>query len=385
MLNTHHSIRSYIPDVVTLPEWFRRHGYTTVGMGKVFHQNQDPESWSRFFPFPGWISGYLESEGRPSTEFGDHPDERYPDGWMVRTASEWLEENRDGKEPFLMMVGLLKPHLPFVTPRSDFNATPFGTVPRPDPDEAPGGSPPFTGHTSYELRAYDDIPEGREPLDPAKEEHLRRGYAACVRFVDRQIGILLEALEATGLDKTTHVWILGDHGFHLGENGFWGKDSVFETSLITYLAYRPPRDSTKKIEPGVADRPLELVDLYPTLLDIAGLPEPYSLDGRSLFSPERPDVAFSMVQRHGAVFGFSVRDTRYRYTRWIDRMTGKVRAEELYDYDREPLEGRNRIGGEEYKKARKELAARMDSHLLDSLYHPDSTEWGTPLKPPKQQ
>lgn len=387
LLNTARNIRKFIPHVKTLPEWFKDHGYTTVGMGKLFHSDQDSPSWTRFFAFPPDITGYQAAGGRPATEFLDRPEENFPDGWLARRASEWLEsEAATDDQPFLLMVGFLKPHLPFVAPRASFDSVGSHAVPAPAVAALPEGAPPYAGHNGYELRAYDDIPEGSAPIEPDKEAELRRGYAACVKFIDRQIGLILDALEASPYADNTHVFLFGDHGFHLGENGFWGKDSLFETSLRTSLLIRlAPAQGTPGSGLPDPETPIELTALYPTLVQLADLPYPYPLHGKSLFKVVREPVeaAFSVVQRHGKRIGFSVRDRRFRYTRWFDLANGRQMAEELYDYEAPRPEAVNRIADPCLSDERSRLSGLMDRHLQDSRYFPGSPVWGKSVKPPE--
>jgi iduronate 2-sulfatase len=385
-LNTPHSIRKFIPDGAPLPGWFKEHGYTTVGMGKIFHSDQDSLSWTRFFDFPKDISGYQVAGTKPATEFLDRPEEGYPDGWMARTAAAWLkEEAGTSGQPFLLMVGLLKPHLPFVAPRAYWDAAGEGSALVPSPVSPPERSPDCSGHNGYELRDYDSIPKGTAPVGADKEAELRQGYAACMRFIDRQIGMILQALEATPHAGDTHVIIFGDNGFHLGENGFWGKDSVFETSLRTSMGIRLAAARTAPGRLPDPTTPLELVSLYPTLLQLAGLPAPYPLQGKSLFemADEPAAAAFSVVQRHGKKIGFSVRDHRFRYTRWFDIGNGKQLAEELYDYTVPRPEAANLVGDPRLGDDRARLGGLMDRHLQASRYSPGSSFWGKPLNPPQ--
>lgn len=369
VLNTAENIRHFIPDVVTLPEHFKRNGYTTIGMGKIFHSDQDEPSWTKFFKYPASIGGYQNGVPgeRPTTQFVDAADEKYPDGWQAMTAGKWLREHgKDG--PFLLMVGFQKPHLPFVAPQGDFAALQDASVPVPQPQFPPKGSPACATHTSFELRGYTDIPPGTEPFGADKETLLRRGYGACVHFVDRQLGKILDDLEAAGLAENTHVFVLGDHGFHFGENGIWGKDTLYEASLRTFLAARLAGENPP-LPPGMTvESHAELLDLYPTLCQLAGIAPPYPLEGKNLLEKTDAAPTFSMVQRHGKVLGFSVRQGGHRYMRWIERETGKLVAEELYDDAAAVPESANLIEEPSMQPIRAGLSAMLDSALARSAF-----------------
>lgn len=346
-------IRELIPGVVTLPEVFKKNGYQTIGMGKIFHENQDGKSWTKFFHYPQNITGYQEHRGAakgPAMEFSDRPESRYPDGWQADTACHWLE-NAPAR-PFLMMVGLQKPHLPFVAPKKYWDLYEGKVLPEPGNTKPPVGAPPFAGQNSYELRmGFDDIPQGDASFSTELQSNLRRGYYACVSFEDAQIGRILETLEHTGLDKSTAVFIVGDNGFHLQENGFWCKDDVFETAAhVAMLGRFPMFHAVSSVT-----EPVELVDLYPTLCSLAGIVPPYLLDGTDLVPllkggklADETAVAFTVVNRNGRMIGLSLRDKNFRYTMWRDKDTGEPGGEELYDYSLVLPEEQNLVNAERY-------------------------------------
>lgn len=366
-------IRELIPGVVTLPEVFKKNGYQTIGMGKIFHDNQDGESWTKFFHYPRNITGYQEHKGTdkgPVMEFSDHPESGYPDGWQADTAIRWLENAP--VQPFLLMVGLQKPHMPFVAPKKYWDLYEGKILPDPANARLPVGAPPFAGQNSYELRMYfNDIPQGNAPFSAELQSNLRRGYYACVSFEDAQIGRILETLERTGLDKTTAVLIIGDNGFHLKENGIWGKDDVFETATRVAMLGRFPMFHAVSSVP----EPVELVDLYPTLCSLAGIAPPYRLDGTDLVPllkgeklAEEPSGVFTVVNRNEKMIGLSLREKNLRYTMWREKDTGKPGGEELYDYSLALPEEQNLVNAERYAgevaRLRALVQARYDSSAI---------------------
>lgn len=359
------TIRDLIPGVVTLPEIFKKNGYQTIGMGKIFHDDQDAASWTKYFFYPKTMSGYQGHKGAGKgapMEFLDRPESLYPDGWQADTAVRWLENAP--AQPFLLMVGLQKPHLPFVAPKKYWDMHGGKVLPEPVNRELPAGAPSFAGQDSYELRmTYEGVPKSGEAFSPELQADLRRGYYACVSFVDEQIGRILEALDRSGLAGNTVVVIFGDHGFHLRENGFWCKDDVFETGTRTAMVGRFPLFSAA----SSVNESVELVDLYPTLCSLAGIVPPYPLDGRDLvpfLKGEKPetDPVFSMVNRHDRVLGLSVRENNLRYTAWREKGTGTLKGEELYDYSLAVPEERNLVNDSSYADALPRLQALVKDH-----------------------
>jgi len=371
--NGDQTIRDLIPGVVTLPEIFRKNGYQTIGMGKIFHHDQDEVSWTKFFHYPKNISGYQDHKGPgkgPAIEFSDHPESNYPDGWQADTAIHWLENAP--AQPFLLMVGLQKPHLPFVAPKKYWDLYEGKVFREPKTRDLPDGAPRFAGQNSYELRmGFEGIPQKEEPLSPELQSDLRRGYYACVSFEDQQIGRILDALARAGLEKNTIVLIIGDNGFHLRDNGIWCKDDVFEAATRVTMMGRFPMFHA----PASVNGPVELVDLYPTLCSLTGIAPPYPLDGVDLTpllkGEKKPDEnarAFTVVNRNDRVLGFSVREGDLRYTAWREKGSGKLAGEELYDYSLATPEEKNLVGIEKYIGALARLRALSEEHYSGSAF-----------------
>ena len=287
----------------SLPAWFRDHGYTTVSVGKVSHHPggrggadwDDPEelemplSWDRHrLPSGPWqhprgaMHGLANGEirGKASEmdviQASEGPDSIYPDGLITADALSQMKILEKSGKPFFLAVGLVRPHLPFGAPAKYlelYRETELPAIPHPAKP-----THPTTWHGSGEFMKYNRW--GRNPnVDADFANEVRRHYAACVSYVDEQVGQILEQLDELALRDNTIVVLWGDHGWHLGEHGIWGKHSLFEESLRSPLiiAY----DGIAK--PGVTTSAIvETLDVFPTLCELAGVPSPDFLQGISL-------------------------------------------------------------------------------------------------------
>jgi len=343
--------RAALPEVVTLPELFKNHGYHTQSFGKIFSgdpREEDPQSWSvpAVLRGKGWRNYALQKSRSNrkkgvATENAMVADVRYPDGKITELAIETLERiaDRRDQQPFFLAVGFFKPHLPFSAPRKYWERHDPRDFVLSDPTGRVELAPKLAYHSHRELGGYTDIPSTEE-VSPEQASNLRHGYYACVSYVDSQVGKLLAALKRLGLEDDTIVVVWGDHGFALGEGDRWCKGTNFELDTRVPLIIRTPQMQ----HPGVStDALTELVDLYPTLAELAGLTLPQQLDGRSLVAilkdPKRQgrDVTLSQFarpfEREGPQqMGYSLRTATHRYTRWIRWDTRETIAEELYDY-----------------------------------------------------
>jgi iduronate 2-sulfatase len=383
-LNT--PLRSVLRSHVTLPQHFRNHGYTTVPLGKVYHhRNEDPQAWSEpdFLPVAGWDEhghgwrgrGYLDaaswreveayaathpgdSSGRgPAYEAPAVPDSAYPDGKIASRAIEQLRRLKE--QPFFLAVGFTKPHLPFNAPRKYWDLYSPEQIRLPDNYFKPENVTEYSLANFGELRAYTDMP-GKGPIPDAKARELIRGYLAATSYVDAQIGRVLAELDRLDLEDNTIVVLWGDHGYKLGEHAEWVKHTNFEIDTRTPLIVRAPR----MVARGRRTRAfVEAVDLYPTLSELAGLPEPRH-QGLSfaplLRNPDEPwkTAAFSQYPR-GRVMGHSIRTDRFRYTEWRDTRSGQVMARELYDHVRDPGENINVTDSAAYAAELDPLSRRL--------------------------
>lgn len=340
------------PDLVTLPQLFKNHGYDTVSLGKVFSGDErelDPASWSEpeILKQKGWKNSALGDSGGegkgPAWEAADVPDEGYPDGKLAQLAIEKLTAVRSGDKPFFLAVGFFKPHLPFNAPKRYWDLYDPAAFELNDDGQRVKGISGHAHHSHRELGGYRDLPKD-EHLDANTTRTLRHGYHACVSYIDAQIGKLLTTLDQSGLAQNTIVVLWGDHGFALGEKDRWGKGTNFERDTRVPLLIRTPDLGA----PGAAAAGLvELVDVFPTLAELASLPAPQGLDGRSLVpmlaNPQAPgrEAVLSQFARPFSAstpefMGYSLRTATHRYTRWITWPARQLVAEELYDYTTGP-------------------------------------------------
>ena len=380
------------PDIVTLPQHFRNHGYRTVSLGKVFSGDErelDPASWSEpeILKQKGWKNSALGDSGGkgkgPAWEAADVPDEGYADGKLARLAVERLTGLQNGGKPFFLAVGFFKPHLPFNAPKRYWDLYDPATFDLKDDSQRVNGIPEHAHHSHRELGGYRDMPKD-EHLDAATTRTLRHGYHACVSYTDAQIGKLLAALDQLGLAQNTIVVLWGDHGWSLGEKDRWGKGTNFERDTRVPLLIRTPGLQA----PGAAAAGLvELVDVFPTLAELASLPAPQGLDGRSLVpmladpqSPGREAVLSQFARPFSAntpeFMGYSLRTGTRRYTRWITWPARELVAEELYDYTTGPstrregalwIEHQNLVAEPAQAALRTDLSQKLDQMLTQRI------------------
>jgi iduronate 2-sulfatase len=344
--------RRNLPDVVTLPQYFKQHGYHTAAIGKIFHDGKsmvDPVSWSEEAQLDDvpkredyrHAANRREGGGGKAApfEFADAPAGDYPDGRVADAAVRALAAFRrtNDREPFFLALGFRKPHLPFTAPKRYWDLYDGRVIPPPFPEKPPTGAPAVALHDSVELRGYSDLPQHGD-FSAVQTAELRRAYYAATSFTDAQIGRVLEALRAEGLDRRTWIVVLSDHGYHLGEQGLWVKTTNYEADTRVPLIIVPPGGSAG----GVTSALSELLDLYPTLVDVCGLPPAPGVEGRSLrpwlenpAAPGRASVQSQfprpwLLRQAPRVMGYAVRTPTHRYIEWRDWVTGAVQARELY-------------------------------------------------------
>lgn len=363
-LTTH--FRRTVPDVVTLPQLFRQNGYFSARVGKIYHYGvpggigtsglDDPVSWDRFINPRGRDKDdeHLLRNLTPQRQLGsalailaaDGADEEQTDGKVASEAIRLLEENRD--KPFFIAAGFYRPHCPYIAPKKYFDLYPIDRITLPQeppdhlknvPDAALFTKPPFWG------------------LNEQQRREVIQAYYASISFMDAQVGRLLNALDRLKLADNTIIVFWSDHGYLLTEHGQWMKQSMFEESARTPLIIAAPGMKGKGRATG---RIVELLDIYPTLADLCGLPGPSHLQGRTL----RPlldnprakwdRAAYSQVDRGPAdqrFSGRSVRTEKWRYTEWDEGRKGL----ELYDHVNDPHEYRNLALDPAYAGTREEM------------------------------
>jgi iduronate 2-sulfatase len=365
--------RNTVPDIITLPEHFKAQGYHSVSYGKIFHNPwPDNRSWSEPHAWPKaqlWsdaakarhatYTAQMRKEGRnkaadrirpQATEIVDIADENHIDGAIAQQAIAAMRRLAVGDTPFFLAAGFIRPHLPFVVPRRYWERYDFEALPLLDAG-LPKNAPSFASNTMYELRDYLDFAGSPSPaegsLTIAQRRRLTHGYFASVSFIDSLVGQLLAELENLKLADNTIVVLWGDHGWKLGEHNSWCKQTNYEIDTRVPLIIRAPGSAQNGTK---TDALVELLDVYPTLCDLAGLPVPKHAEGKSLApllrssnAPQSP-AAFSQYHRQDAgrpLMGYAMRTSQFRYVEWQDRRTREVVGRELYDHQRDPGETRN--------------------------------------------
>lgn len=349
--------RGIHPNIITLPEHFKKNGYYTVGIGKIFHNwgqslKGDPQSWSEpetFFWAAHYQDWYVKNrpyqihsdiKKGPTVQKEDVPDEAYLDGRITNAAINKLSELRE--VPFFLAIGFWKPHLPYNAPKKYWDLYNRNALPELRYPEPVDGVPDVAYVDSNEARSYTDVAKQGEISDEKKLE-LRHGYLAAISYMDAQVGKILDELDRLDLTKNTTIVFLSDHGYHAGEHGQFGKWTNFEIGTrVPFMVSAPGLT-----QPGtVSNSIVELVDIYPTLIDLYGLPMPKDsnkLDGVSflpvLKNPKNKIKPFAVSQitrplNAGTdfdVLGSTIRTENYRYVSWINPKNGGVIGEELYN------------------------------------------------------
>ena len=347
------SARAALPDAVMLPQYFRERGYFTAGAGKVFHSGKmnDPKSWDFYEDGDGndpqekaaikarYGSGNEskpggEGDGRPAWYVLDSDGSQTRDGINAQTICRLIAEKNAAGKPFFLAAGFHKPHLPWTAPKRFFDWYPDGAITVPA-EPAMIDIPPIALQT--ELSGFGQ---------PSSRTGAIRGYYACVSFTDHQVGLLLDQLDRLDLWNNTVVVLLGDNGFHLGDHGgLWAKLSAFDASTRVPLIFAGAGVPAGR----TATTPVELLDIYPTLLDLCGQKISPELEGRSLVPMMRgtkktaPRIAHSMVFHYDAmaqrdVLSRSAIAAQWRYTEWYGGASGR----ELYWRTNDPTEYHNR-------------------------------------------
>jgi len=366
VLDQHARLDELHPEFVTLPRYFREHGWVTLCAGKIFHAGFDDTA--------AWVEG--ADRGRPQIEgdeaaergparrrpMGDRvaalPDTgaRHPDLDAVAEAIAYLR--RDHEAPFFLALGVTKPHPPPAAPRSLVAAYPPGDVPLPVDFRPRAEASP--GFPAVSITPNRGLFVDREAT-AAEARRMKAAYWASMTWTDANVGRVLHELDALGLAERTVVVFWSDHGFHLGEKGKWAKDqSLYEPCARTPLLIAAPG---ARGNGGVVAHPVESVDLFATLCELAGLDAPDGLDGVSL-APLLADPAAAWdrpaftVVADGDMLGVAVRSERWRYAEWAAGAAGAM----LIDEQEDPAETVNRIDDPMLAPVRERLARLAREH-----------------------
>lgn len=349
VFDLHYHFRTELPNVVTLSQTFMNNGYYAARVGKIYHYGNpddigtsgldDPPSWQEFVNPAGRDKTTLESDiinYTPNRGLGSAmafltdktgDDKEHTDGKVATEAIRLLKAHQ--QTPFFLAVGFYKPHTPYIAPQKYFDLHPLQQMALPLITQDLLKTVPAPALASTEPWPYMGV-------TPDQARECKQAYYAAISFVDAQIGRVLGALDELNLRDSTIIVFWSDHGYHLGEHGLWMKQSCFEEAARVPMIIAAPG---RKGNGQTCVRTIELLDLYPTLAELAGLVPPGNLQGASLRplldAPlskwNRP--AFTQVQR-GGYPGHSVRTERWRYTEW----DGGAKGAELYDHDSDPQE-----------------------------------------------
>lgn len=377
-----HELRQKNPDVVTLGQMFRNNGYYSARAGKIYHYgnpsmigtdgNDDPATWDeRHNPI-----GIDRSQQEKITRYGagqqnnkklgrslswwdpESSDDQHTDGMVAAKIVELIKQRKD--KPFFLAAGFFNPHCPYVAPRKYFDLYPLDQITMPDLEEAKRDLEDVPAMAILRDRKHWPYQFKDVTVDEARK--CKQAYFATISFVDAQVGRLLDALEANDLMKNTIIVFWSDHGYFLGEKGLWYKRKAFERSARMPLIIAAPGFEKGKH----TAKPVELLDLYPTLADLCGLSPPEDLEGKSLrplLADSRGDgwnkPAYTQVWYSPKAWGYSIRNERYRYTEWLEGRAGR----ELYDHANDPEEITNLAENPDHAKIVAQLSGELTNYV----------------------
>lgn len=373
-------LRSAIPDVVTLAQRFKQQGYQSIRIGKIFHLDNpgnigtsgidDVYSWTHTInPYGrdkvdehlinslahrryGGTLSWLAAEGK---------DNEQTDGIAATEAIEQLEKFANSGDNFFLALGFMKPHLPFVAPAKYFETYCTDSLVIPDIPDEYLSTLPLPSRKSISSRKL------QINLKDSLAKEIKQGYYATVSFMDEQVGRVLKKLKETGLDRNTIVVFTSDHGFHLGEHGHWQKQTLFENSTKVPLIFYIPDNISNDF---TTNTPVELIDIYPTLLDLVGIEIPKNVTGRSLkevlFKRESSVRASALTKWRN---GYSIKTERYRITSWGE--SGSL-GFELYDHRYDAQELNNLANDSSYSSVFDSLKVVLNNRIIESKQKPQN-------------
>ena len=362
----HQPFRPVLPDAVTIPQHFTAHGYRAVGGGKIFHgRYPDPKSWQAYFPSQrknkpadplpagrplNGIKGAAHFDWGPV----DVKDEAMGDWKVTDWAGRKLARQHD--TPFFLACGIYRPHLPWYVPQKYFDLFPPDKVTLPKVKKDDLSDVPRIGRQMAAARG-----DHQRVISTNNWEKAVSGYLASMAFADACVGRVLDALDASPHAKNTIVVLWGDHGWHLGEKLHWRKFTLWEEACRCPLMIAAPGVTKPG---GVCTRPVNLMDIYPTLIDLCGLTPREEIEATSLV-PLLKDPAAKWdrpaLTTHGRN-NHALRSERWRYIRYRDG------SEELYDHADDELEWTNVADRKEYAAVKKDLARWLPT--VNAAYTP---------------
>ncbi len=359
-----HPWRPVLPEAVTLPQHFREHGYWAGGSGKIYHgRYPDPASWDTYWPGPKRNKpSDPRPENRPlngiagTAHFDWGPVEAPPSEMGDWKVADWVSErlSESADSPRFLACGIYRPHLPWYVPPEYFEPFPS------DPETPPVREDDLDDVPPAGVRMARPGGDHRKVLEHDQWEPAIRGYLASIHFADAMLGRVFDALEKSGRADSTIVVLWSDHGWHLGEKQHWRKFALWERATRVPLMVIVPPGASSALPEGTqagtrCDRPVSLLDLYPTLSELCGLPDRPECDGHSLLpllkDPEaQPERA--VVMTHGRK-NHAVRQGPWRLIRYADG------SEELYDHRADPHEWTNLADREDLAQVRETLRRHL--------------------------
>ena len=397
-------VRQTIPDVVTIGQKFRKENYHSVRVGKIYHYHNprdigtaghdDSYTWDRTVNPYGRdkIEEYklkgLKSKldgGTLSWLQADGNDEEQTDGIGATETIGFLDEFSKSGENFFLAFGLYRPHVPFVAPKKYFDLYDINDFKVPQSTDDYLNTIPKPAAISVRRK------KEQVDLDPDLAKEIKHAYYATTSFVDAQIGRVLDKLKETGLDKNTIVVFTSDHGYHLGEHGHWQKQTLFEDGTRVPLIIAGPGIKNNK---EIINNPVELVDLYPTIMDLVQMQTPKFVSGKSIVPllensenivRENALTELQVNTGNGIAQGYSIKTKRYRLSQWEHK---GVKAYELYDHYTDTSELNNIANHIDYLEVKDSLIKILNDRVVEAKQVPtglgrqikNATPWYEPAR-----
>ncbi|MBN2090120.1 sulfatase [candidate division KSB1 bacterium] len=343
-----------LKDAITLPQHFMKHGYQAMGSGKIYHGAfPDPSSWDEYWPSklkdrpadpepsPKPVNGIpnvAHFDWGPLTDNKEVMGDWQVADWVIRQ----LQQKHD--RPFFLGCGFFRPHLPWYVPQQYFEMYPLDKITLPNVKE----------------NDLDDVPEAGKKMARPEGDHAKvikydqwrkavQGYLASISFMDECVGRVIDALDKSEHRDNTYIVLWSDHGWHLGEKLHWRKFALWEEATHNVMMFIAPGVTSAG---GRCEAPVNLLDIYPTLIDLCGLPKREELEGQSLMPLlKNPNADWTMptLTTHGRN-NHSIRSKKWRYIRYEDG------SEELYDHEKDELEWNNLANDPQYQPVKNELS-----------------------------
>jgi len=397
-------VRQTIPDVVTIGQKFRKENYHSVRVGKIYHYHNprdigtaghdDSYTWDQTVNPYGRdkIEEYklkgLKSKldgGTLSWLQADGNDEEQTDGIGATETIGFLDEFSKSGENFFLAFGLYRPHVPFVAPKKYFDLYDINDFKVPQSTDDYLNTIPKPAAISVRRK------KEQVDIDPNLAKEIKHAYYATTSFVDAQIGRVLDKLKETGLDKNTIVVFTSDHGYHLGEHGHWQKQTLFEDGTRVPLIIAGPGIKNNK---EIINNPVELVDLYPTIMDLVQMQTPKFVSGKSIVPllensenivRENALTELQVNTGNGIAQGYSIKTKRYRLSQWEHK---GVKAYELYDHYTDTSELNNIANHIDYLEVKDSLIKILNDRVVEAKQVPtglgrqikNATPWYEPAR-----